>query len=363
MSAGVSQDFPKQLDGHRKTKLNQITDAERSLFWGIDIGGTQIKIGLVDSIGQTVFQASLPTNESEGPERAMDRISDLIRTHETSNPEVSTAVAIGIGAPGPMDLSAGTLVEPPQLPSWNHFAIVKEMERRTARPVSFQNDANAAAYGEFWLGSGQSDQSMLLLTLGTGVGGGIVTNGELINGTNSFAGEVGHMMIDPSPNARLCIWGGGRGQLEAYGSASAVSMLATQKLRKGAVSCLTRELAAEGSMITAKQVYQAATGGDTFALEIIDDTARWLGIGITSLVHVLDPGSVVLGGAMNFGGESCPIGRRFLQGIIQEFRQHTFESVFSGTSIKFARLGPAAGYLGAAGYARKEYKAKNRGES
>lgn len=352
-----------QFDGYRNATLNQINDPDRSLFWGIDIGGTQIKIGLVNSAGQTVFKASLPTDESDGPERAMDRISDLILDHETSNPEVTAAVAIGIGAPGPMDLSAGTLVEPPQLPSWNHFRIVHEMEVRTGRAISFQNDANAAAYGEFWLGSGQSDQSMLFLTLGTGVGGGIVTDGELVNGANSFAGEVGHMVIDPSPDARLCIWGGGRGQLEAYGSASAVSMLATQKLRAGASSCLAEKLPTEESVITAKQVHDAATQGDSFAIHIIDETARWLGIGITTLVHVLDPGSVVLGGAMNFGGENCPIGMRFLRGIIEEFRQHTFESVFSGTSIKFARLGPAAGYLGAAGYARKEYKAKNWSEA
>jgi len=326
------------------------------LFWGIDIGGTQIKIGLVSSCGETVFHDSVPTNESEGPDAAMDRIVDVIVEQENSVSDRSPALAIGIGAPGPMDLHAGTLVEPPQLPSWKDYAIVAEMQRRTGRPVSFQNDANAAAYGEFWLGSGQADQSMLLLTLGTGVGGGIVIEGDLVSGTNSFAGEVGHMLVNPSPDARQCIWGGGRGQLEAYGSASAVSMLAMEKLSSGSPSCLQSLLSGPNATVTAKQVYQAALQGDTLALEIIDETAKWLGIGVTSLIHVLDPGSVVLGGAMNFGGETCPIGRRFLQGIIQEFREHTFDSVFAGTRIKFARLGPSAGYLGAAGYARKEYK-------
>ncbi len=326
-------------------------------FWGIDIGGTEIKIGLVDAVGQTLLQTSVPTNAADGPEAALDRITNLITQWETSNPELGSAVAIGIGAPGPMDLRAGTLVEPPQLPSWKNYAIVEEMRRRTKRPISFQNDANAAAYGEFWLGSGQTDRSMLLLTLGTGVGGGIVVEGELVNGTNSFAGEVGHTIVNPSPDARRCIWGGGRGQLEAYGSASAVSMIATERLRQGAKSGLQTHLSGSESVVSAKQVYQAALTGDEFSLNLVEETAKWLGIGVTSLVHTLDPGSVVLGGAMNFGGENCRIGIRFLNAIVEEFRQHTFDSVFAGTSIKFARLGPAAGYLGAAGYARKEYNA------
>ena len=171
------------------------TDASPPLFWGIDIGGTQIKIGLVDSMGGTVFQTSIPTAE-KGPEAALKRVTTVI-VHDCENrlPDTHRAKAIGIGAPGPMNLVDGTLIEPPQLPSWENFAIVDRMQALTERPVSFQNDANAAAYGEFWLGSGKSDQSMLFLTLGTGVGGGIVTEGDLVNGTNSFAGEVGHMMV------------------------------------------------------------------------------------------------------------------------------------------------------------------------
>ena len=339
------------------------TDASPPLFWGIDIGGTQIKIGLVDSLGGTVFQTSIPTAEEEGPEAALKRVTTVIYDCENRLPDTHRAKAIGIGAPGPMNLVDGTLIEPPQLPSWKNFAIVDRMQALTERPVSFQNDANAAAYGEFWLGSGKSDQSMLFLTLGTGVGGGIVTEGDLVNGTNSFSGEVGHMMVNPSPDARLCIWGGGRGHLEAYGSASAVSTIATERLREGHESYLQECLSGSDCVISAKQVYLAAVKDDPFSLGIIDETARWLGIGITSLIHILDPGSVVLGGAMDFGGENCPVGRRFLAGITEEFRQHTFESVFAGTSIKFATLGSKAGYLGAAGYARKEHTATGTEES
>lgn len=341
---------------HSKPEKN----GDESLYWGIDIGGTQIKLGLVNSKGETLFFTSVATNEVDGPDAAMDRVAEVIHHQENSFSHPTFASAIGIGAPGPMDLAAGTLVEPPQLPSWKNYAIVQEIKRRTERPVSFQNDANAAAYGEFWLGSGQEDRSMLLLTLGTGVGGGIVIEGDLVNGTNSFAGEVGHMIINPSPDARLCIWGGGRGQFEAYGSASAVSMLAMERLQKGVSSCLQKVLAGSQSGVSAKDVHGAALRGDHLALEIVDETAKWLGIGITSLIHILDPGSVVLGGAMDFGGEKCSVGQRFLAGITEEFQQHTFDSVFAGTSIKFATLGASAGYLGAAGYARKEYNSRQQ---
>jgi glucokinase len=254
-----------------------------------------------------------------------------------------------------MDLPRGLLVAPPQLPSWWDFPIRDAVAQLLDRPVSFLNDANAAAFGEFWLGSGRCDNSMVLLTLGTGVGGGIIIEGEMVNGTNSFGSECGHIVVNPAPDARLCVWGGGRGQLEAYASASAVVQRTRQLLTEGATSSLSGCLGGSDQELTAKRVYEAAASGDSLALEMVDETARWLGVGVTTLVHTLDPGSVVLGGAMNFGGSGSPIGNRFLQGVVEEFRSRTFDNVFAGTTIKFATLGADAGYLGAAGYARKEH--------
>jgi glucokinase len=324
-------------------------------FWGIDLGGTGIKVGLVDSMGQTLTFRSLPTLEREGPDAAMQRVAELIVSFERKNPGVGPSPRAGLGAPGPMDLKRGLLVAPPQLPSWRDFPIRDAVAKLLGRPVSFLNDANAAAFGEFWLGSGREDDSMLLLTLGTGVGGGIIVDGELVNGANSFGGECGHIVVDPSPDARLCVWGGGRGQLEAYASASAVVARTRERLESGASSELRQCLIGSDQQLTAKRVYEAAERGDGLALEIVDETARWLGIGVTTFVHTLDPGSVVLGGAMNFGGESSAVGRQFLSGVVEEFQQRTFDNVFAGTKIGFASLGGDAGYLGAAGYARKEH--------
>lgn len=331
-----------------------VSEARPPFFWGIDVGGTGIKIGLIDDIGQTLAFESLPTRESEGPTAAMQRVGAVVQDIEERLDVAHQTARVGLGAPGPMDLKRGYLVAPPQLPSWWDFPIRDTVSKLLERPVSFLNDANAAAYGEFWLGSGRDDTSMVLLTLGTGVGGGIIIDGELVNGVNSFGSECGHILVDSSPTAQLCTWGGGRGQLEAYASASGVVSRTRQRLGDGAASSLCGLLGGGNSELTAKKVYEAAVAGDALANEIIDETAWWLGVGVTTLVHTLDPGLVVLGGAMDFGGPQSPIGQRFLGGISSEFQRRTFENVFRGTTIKFAELSGDAGYLGAAGYARKE---------
>ncbi|MCM2370088.1 ROK family protein [Aporhodopirellula aestuarii] len=335
-----------------------IESASSPFFWGIDIGGTSIKCGLVDHQGHTVAFEQIPTRESEGPEAAVKRLAKMVDETERRCGVVGNVPGIGMGAPGPMDLPRGRLVAPPQLPSWWDFPIVDEISKATGRGVSFLNDANAAAYGEFWLGSGAQQSSMILLTLGTGVGGGIIIENELVNGVNSFGSECGHILVDSAPDAQLCEWGGGRGQLEAYASATGVVAITRKRLRDIPESQLYRYLDEPGEGdaedgLTSKRVYEAALAGDALANSVIDDTARWLGIAVTTLVHTIDPGSVVLGGAMNFGGADCAIGRRFLERIREEFRERTFSNVFEGTTISFATLGSDAGYLGAAGYARK----------
>ncbi len=325
-------------------------------YWGIDIGGTSIKCGLVDHAGNTVTFEQISTKESEGPQAAIVRIAQLIEQTELKTGTAGRVERLGVGAPGPMDLRRGLLVAPPQLPSWKDFAIVKELSDATGRDVSFLNDANAAAYGEFWLGSGSQQSSMILLTLGTGVGGGIIIENELVNGVNSFGSECGHIIVDSAPDAQLCQWGGGRGQLEAYASATGVAAIATQRLTQVADSRLHRFHKKNESEqgLTSKHVHEAAVAGDRLALSIVDETSRWLGIAITTLVHTVDPGRVVLGGAMDFGGIDCTIGTRFLNGIRDEFRERTFPNVYEGTTVNFATLGSDAGYLGAAGYAKKE---------
>jgi len=327
-------------------------EASHPLFFGIDVGGTGIKIGLTDDQGATIDSMSIETLEPRGPADAMRRVHRACEEIlERCGMPLQAVVRCGLGTPGSQDIHKGLLIEPPNHPHWHHFPIVQCLEDELGIPVSYVNDANAAAFGEFWVGTGKIHQSMILLTLGTGVGGGIIIDNELVVGRNSFGGECGHIIIDPSPQARLCVWGGGQGQLEAYASASAVVDRARQELAAGADSILSKDL----EKITAKKIFEAAEQGDDWSLKFIDQTGEYLAIGITSMVHMLDPGLVVLGGAMNFGGPTAKTGQRFLESVRRGFRQRTFRHVSDGTSIEFASLGADAGYIGAAGIARSDY--------
>lgn len=331
------------------------TDPKPPYFLGVDVGGTNIKIGLVDDLGSTLAFRSIATNVAAGPDDACQRIAAT--AHElasAANIELSNVARCGLGTPGPMCLKRGMLLTPTNLPAWHYFPARDHLAEALQIEVSFINDANAAAFGEFWIGTGKSHDCLALLTLGTGVGGGLISEGRLINGVNSFGSELGHIVVDSSPTARLCAWGGGQGQLEAFASASGVALRAQEAIAAGTPSLLKDKSGTEE--LTAKDVYEAAKEGDALALKLVDETAFYLGIGITCAVHTIDPGLVVLGGAMDFGGKDCEIGQRFLQGILDEFQRRTFPNVFEGTKVDFAQLGGDAGYIGAAGIARQAYQ-------
>lgn len=333
-----------------------ITQAEFPYFYGVDVGGTNIKIGLVDNRGRTLAFQSIATDEAVGPESAIRRCADTCRELAASiGARPQDIPYAGLGTPGPMCLERGLLLNPTNLPHWHNFKIRDALQEALNLPVSFINDANAATFGEYWVGTGEQHSSLAMFTLGTGVGGGLIFDGNLINGTNSFGSECGHFVVDSRPDARLCVWGGGKGHLEAYASASAIAARASEGILAGATTTLAKILELRKS-ITAKHVYDAALGGDGFALNIVDETAFYLGIGTACVVHAIDPGMVVLGGAMNFGGRECEIGQRFLSGIKDEFRRRTFPNVAEGTKIEFATLGAAAGYIGAAGMAQQAYR-------
>lgn len=351
---------------------------QKPYFLGVDVGGTNIKIGLVNERGDTLACESIDTRASENAQQAIERAAETCRQlARQADVEWSDVAAAGLGTPGPMSLAEGCLLDPSNLPAWHNFYARQALEKGLEKPVSFINDANAAALGEAWIGAGSGRPSLALFTLGTGVGGGLISEGRLINGVNSFGSEMGHTVVNSRPDARLCVWGGGRGQLEAYASASAVAAQAMLGVKSGVDSILGRAGKADprgekpvgekpigenaaneipAKEITAKDVYHAALEGDSFALELIDEAAFYMGIGVTNVVHMIDPGLVLFGGAMNFGGSSCPVGRRFLQGAIDEFERRTFSNVFAGTQIDFAALGGDAGYIGAAAYARQEFQ-------
>jgi glucokinase len=333
-------------------KIEPISQSVAPFFLGIDVGGTNIKIGIIDDEGRTVAYESIETNEPAGPDDAMRRVAITCKSLARGvGLEWEKIVRAGLGTPGSQNIAKGMLIHPPNHPHWWNFPIVSCLEGHLGMPVSFANDANAAAFGEFWLGTGRKFDSMAMLTLGTGVGGGIISDGMMLVGENSYAAEIGHVIVDSRPDARLCVWGGGRGHLEAYASASAVAAIAQERCQGNSQTRIGRD----GAKVSAKSVYEAALQDDPLAWEIIQDTAAYLGIGIATVVFMVDPGLVVLGGAMDFGGPSCPVGCRFLEMVREAFKKRSFEYVASGTTIDFALLGGDAGYLGAGGLARQFY--------
>lgn len=321
------------------------------LYCGVDVGGTNIKIGLVDDLGQTVAYRSIKTHQERGPADAMARVSKVTGEMIASiGYTVEDIAAIGLASPGTMDIQRGMLLEPHNLPQWYHFPIQKCLADLLGRRVVFANDANAAAFGEYWVGSGKQFRSSILLTIGTGVGGGIIIDDLLIEGEHSHGSELGHIIIDFGEDARE-IPTGQKGHLEAYASGTAIIKRTLEALAESPDSSLQARIL-NGEEVSPLMVSEEAAKGDKLALHIVLETARYLGIGIVSLMHTIDPGAVILGGAINFGGHNSPVGRAFLQRVKDEIKIRAFPVPAENTVIDFAILGGAAGYLGAAGTAR-----------
>ena len=330
---------------------------KQPLFVGVDVGGTSIKFGLVDDTGHTLVKQQIPTEQEKGPEDAMRRSTAVMsELAESAGVTMNDVAGVGLATPGTMDLDAGMLLHPHNLPEWWQFPIRDCLRETCGKPVLFANDANAAAFGEFWIGSGSAFNSIALFTLGTGVGGGIIIGDTTLVGENSAGSELGHSIIDYKSTARMCGCGH-RGHLEAYASARAVVARTEEALQSGRASSLTRRLE-ENQKLTPLLIAREAELGDELSLEVVMKTAKYLGIGAVNIMHTVDPGAVIFGGAMNFGGHSSELGRRFLDTIRTEAFSRAFPALVDKTHIDFAQLGRNAGYIGAAGLARLAHAKK-----
>jgi len=330
-------------------------EAVGPFFVGIDLGGNSIKIGVVDDLGRQLSWLAIPTEIPRGPEDAAKRMGAAVgEAIRRAGLQPSAIGRVGLGSPGTMDLAAGRLIQPVNLKGWEDFPIRDRVACHCGFPVTFANDADAAAYGEFWVGSGREFHSLVLFTLGTGIGCGIVLGESCVSGAHCHGGECGHIVIDFHDDARLCGCGQ-RGHLEAYAGALAVVARTREVLAAGRASALTGRLAA-GEDLTPKLLAGEAAVGDEVSLEIILETAAYLGIGVVNLMHTVDPSGVLLGGAMTFGGHESALGRRFLARVQEEVRRRAFPTLAERTIIDFAVLGADAGFIGAAGLARLEHR-------
>lgn len=320
-------------------------------FVGVDIGGTNVKVGIVDDTGRTLAFSQTKTEVTKGVEAGLQNIyqaiADVLAECRFTMDDIK---AIGIATPGTMDIPGGKLVDPPNLPTWKGFPIRQVIcDHYSGKKTIYQNDANAAAYGEYWVGGARDAHSLVLWTLGTGIGCGIIIDEMIIEGRHSHGGECGHIIIQMT-NGRLCD-SGQYGTLEAYSGGKSLVRHCQELLDTGRPSLLN-EMLQEGNKLTPLLIAQAAEQGDTLSNDLIMESAMCLGVGTTSLMHTIDPDMILFGGAVTFGGKDSELGQRFMNRIRQEVKTRAFKVPYENTIIDFAELGSDAGYIGVAGCAR-----------
>jgi glucokinase len=312
-------------------------------FVGIDLGGTNIKSGVVDNEGRSLSSVSIETRAENGPIAGVDSLAAAAnKAVAESGINWDRIAAVGLGSPGTMDLAAGMLLDPPNLPGWDNFPIRQRLADRLEKPTTLQNDANAASYGEFWVGAGKDQRSQVMFTLGTGIGCGIVVDGMIIEGRHSHGAECGHIIIEME-NGRQCSCGA-YGHLEGYASATALVKRAHEALDGNTSPSLLRSL--KHGALTSRAISEAADAGDDLARRLMRETARYLAVGAVSLMHTIDPDIVLFGGGMIAAGQP------FLEAIRTDIRAIAFPVPAAKTRIEYAQLGGEAGFIVAAGCAR-----------
>ncbi len=318
-------------------------------FVGIDLGGTNIKTGIMDSDAKVIAKASRPTDAERGPDAVLrsmaDAALDLIKDAGFSKDDIK---AIGVGSPGPINFEKGTIVNAPNLKGWSNTPVCKTIEELTGIKTYLENDANAAALGEFWAGAGQSKvvKNLVMLTLGTGIGSGIIIDGKMLRGAHGMGGEGGHIIVEAG--GRLCGCEQ-RGCIEAYASASSCGRIAEEKLGEYPGSSLVGVFERNGA-ITSKDVFDAAKAGDIFGLRMAQDTADYLAAACLTFARLFDPQMIVFAGGMIFAGD-------FLFDMIREsVEKGNWKVAPVQMEIVAAELGNDAGFIGAAATAWNESK-------
>jgi len=264
---------------------------------GLDIGGTKIAVALADTDGNVISHTRFDTRVELGPHRILDRaIEEIERMRDDTGTRL---VALGVGCGGPLDRARGLILSPPNLPDWDEFPIIEIIEKRLGIPAVLDNDANAAALGEFNYGAGRGMHNIVYITISTGIGGGIIINDQIFHGVNDGAGEVGHITVLTDGPMCGC---GARGCLEAICSGTSIARRARERLLAGTQSSITT-MAGEINAVTAKVVAEAVRAGDKLAAEIWDETIYYLAVGISNTINVLAPEAVILGGGVSTAGE------------------------------------------------------------
>ncbi|WP_316572028.1 ROK family glucokinase [Neobacillus sp. YIM B06451] len=313
---------------------------------GIDLGGTTTKIAFISFDGDIKDKWEIATdNSNEGKNIVLNIIKSIDERLNVIGQAREILAGVGMGAPGPVDYGTGILYNAVNLGFKGSYPLKATIETEMSLPAAIDNDANCAAIGEMWKGAGDGAKDLVCVTLGTGVGAGVIANGQIVQGVSGAAGEIGHITSIPTGGARCNC--GKTGCLETIASATGIVRLAMESVQAGKKGRLAEIVAANG-IITAKDVFDSARDGDSAAGQIVDEVAFHLGLALANVANILNPEKIVLGGGVSRAGDIL------LKKVRDQFTRYAFTRVRETTTIALATLGNDAGVIGAA------WLAKNR---
>jgi glucokinase len=309
---------------------------------GIDIGGTNLVVGTLAEDGSVMYALeSEPTHAESGADDVISRLLRLTRQvmdRTLAGYPGATFLGVGVGAPGPLDTKSGVVLLTPNL-GWVNMPLRDRIASGPGLPTALDNDANCAVLGEWWRGAARGARHAIGITIGTGIGGGLIVDGKLLHGASDCAGEIGHATIDTDGRRCKC---GNYGCLEAYASGPAIARRAVEAIEAGYESRLAGYVGGDLAAITAQTVYDAAHDGDELALEVVGDTARFLGAGISNLLNIFNPEVVVVCGGVTQAGD------RLFVPLRREVARRAFKPAVAVCRILPGELVGTAGVYGAA---------------
>jgi len=321
-----------------------LTSADSKPVGAVDLGGTSLRAAVVDADGGLSGFVAYTTEAARGPDAVIDRIVAALHDSLTrASRKLSDLTAVGIGAPGPLDWATGVIHEAPNLPGWREVPLADRVAQAVGLPTFLENDANAAALAESQYGVAQGARNMLYITVSTGVGGGLILDGELWHGAYGSAGEFGHMTVDFEGPLCDC---GNRGCIEAIAAGPDIAAWVAERIAAGQSSRLSGQ-----SDLTGRDVVEAARRGDALALSALDRAGRAVGFGIINVAHLVNLDMVVVGGGIANAGDLL------FDPIRATVRQHLLESTAPDLGVEPWSLGEDVGLLGAAAAARSRLAA------
>jgi glucokinase len=309
----------------------------------MDMGGTQLRLALLDREKRVVARHAEATRPEEGPEAVLDRIVSRMKAlgEQVGWDKIQ---AVGVAAPGPLDPFRGVILQAPNLPGWRDVPVAEVLRRALGCPVFVGNDANLGALAEQRWGAGRDHADLVYVTVSTGIGGGVISGGQMVLGRQGLAGELGHMTLEPQGPRCTC---GNRGCLEALASGTAVARRAQELVEAGVRTLMVELAGGDPGRITAKLAHEAADRGDVVAVDLFRQAGRYLGIGLANLMCILNPSVIVVGGSVAKAGHLLFVP---MQATI---RERTYEVLWRECPIVPAALGDDVGLIGAALWARE----------